>query len=51
MGRVEDITKKIKDLEHKIRYSKNPMEERSLRSQVGKLQRELKVAKVEEGKL
>ena len=38
----EEIIKTIKTLEHRERYSKNPLEKRQLRSQIGKLQRELK---------
>jgi hypothetical protein len=33
----------IRNMEHKIRYSDNPLEQRQLRMQVGKLQRELKI--------
>lgn len=36
------IRDSIKTLEHREKYSKNPMEKRQLRSQIGKLQRELK---------
>ena len=39
----EEILKAIKTLEHRERYSKNPLEKRQLRSQIGKLQRELKM--------
>ena len=39
----EEILKAIKVLEHRERYSKNPLEKRQLRSQIGKLQRELKM--------
>ena len=39
----EEILKAIKALEHGERYSKNPLEKRQLRSQIGKLQRELKM--------
>lgn len=45
MSKVEEIQKKIKDLEHKERYSKNQMEKRKLRSQIGQLQRDLVIAK------
>ena len=47
---VESIQKKIKDLEHRERYSKNQMEKRNLRSQIGQLQRDLVIAKKMEGK-
>ena len=36
------IIESIKTLEHREKYSKNPLEKRQLRSQIGKLQRELK---------
>ena len=39
----EEILKAIKTLEHREKYSKNPLEKRQLRSQIGKLQRELKI--------
>ena len=39
----EEILKAIKTLEHRERYAKNPLEKRQLRSQIGKLQRELKI--------
>lgn len=42
---IEQIEEKIKNTEHRIRYSKNPMEQRQLRSEVGKLQRTLKIMK------
>ncbi len=45
MNTVAEIQKKIKDLEHKEKYSKNPMEKRKLRSQIGQLQRDLAIAK------
>ena len=38
----EEIIKSIKILEHREKYSKNPLEKRQLRSQIGKLQRDLK---------
>lgn len=47
---VESIQKKIKDLEHRERYSKNQMEKRNLRSQIGQLQRDLVLAKKLENK-
>ena len=51
---VEELQKKIKDLEHKERYSKNQMEKRNLRQLIGKAQRELKmqkeIAKVQQSK-
>jgi hypothetical protein len=50
MSKVEEIQKKIKDLEHKERYSKNQMEKRKLRSQIGQLQRDLVIAKKMENK-
>ena len=39
----EEIVKAINALEHREKYSKNPLEKRQLRSQIGKLQRELKI--------
>jgi hypothetical protein len=45
MSKVEEIQKKIKDLEHKEKYSKNQMEKRKLRSQIWQLQRDLVIAK------
>lgn len=45
MKNVEELEKRIKDLEHKERYSKNQMEKRNIRSQIGQLQRDLVVAK------
>ena len=38
----KNIKDSIKTLEHKEKYSKNPLEKRQLRSQIGKLQRKLK---------
>lgn len=45
MSKVEELQKKIKDLEHRERYSKNQMEKRNLRQLIGRVQRELKIAK------
>ena len=45
MTKVEELQKKIKDLEHREKYSKNQMEKRNLRQLIGKVQRELKIAK------
>lgn len=45
METVASLQKKIKDLEHREKYSKNQMEKRNLRSQIGQLQRDLVVAK------
>lgn len=50
VDKVADLMKKIKDLEHKERYSKNQMEKRALRSQIGQLQRDLVIARKEAGK-
>ena len=50
VDKVAEITKKIKDLEHKEKYSKNQMEKRNLRSMIGKLQRDLVIAKKENKK-
>lgn len=41
--RVEMLKKSIKELEHRAKYSKNPLEARQLRSRIGKLQMELKM--------
>lgn len=45
---VKELENKIKDLEHRERYSKNQMEKRNLRSQIGQLQRDLVIAKKRE---
>ncbi len=45
MSKVEELQKKIKDLEHRERYSKNQMEKRNLRQLIGRVQGELKIAK------
>ena len=42
---IESLQKKIKDLEHKERYSKNPLEKRAIRSQIGQLNRDLAALK------
>ncbi len=41
--KVKEINEAIRNLEHREKYSKNPMEKRQLRSQIGGLQRELKL--------
>lgn len=48
MNKVEELQKKIKDLEHREKYSKNQMEKRTLRQTIGRVQRELVIAKKEE---
>ncbi len=45
METIESLQKKIKDLEHRERYSKNQLEKRSIRSKIGELQRELTALK------
>lgn len=42
---IEQLEEKIKNTEHRIRYSKNPLEERQLRSEVGKMYKKLKIMK------
>ena len=42
LSEEESIKKSIKELEHRAKYSKNPLEARQLRSRIGKLQIELK---------
>ena len=40
--RPETIQKTIKKFKQQLRYSKNPMEQRQLRSKLGQLERDLK---------
>lgn len=42
-AKSEQIKESIITLEHREKYSKNPLEKRQLRSQIGKLQRELAI--------
>lgn len=41
--KIKEINEAIRNLEHREKYSKNPMERRQLRSQIGNLQKELKL--------
>lgn len=41
--KVKEINEAIRNLEQREKHSKNPMEKRQLRSQIGYLQRQLKI--------
>ncbi len=46
MPKFDEVTElkiKIRTLENKVRNSKNPLEQRQLRSQIGNLNKELKL--------
>ena len=43
LKKSKELRESIRNIEHREKYSKNPMEKRQLRSQIGKLQRELKL--------
>lgn len=44
--RPEVIRKTIKKFKQQLRYSKNPMEQRQLRSKLGQLERDLKYSEM-----